>query len=109
MNTSSTLESLQFELEGTHLLPPFHPVLVGIVGSGNLEVMFETHPAAHCLIDVNTSARGFRPVWEAVLRDFQDRHGLAGLRISINDMGATPAVVGLRLQQGLAQLLEDTR
>ena len=43
-------------------------------------------------------------IWEAVLRDFHERHPLAGVRLSINDMGATPAVVGLRLDQAVSSL-----
>jgi malonate decarboxylase delta subunit len=39
-----------------------------------------------------------------VLADFHERHPLGGIRISINDMGATPAVVGLRLGQAVAEL-----
>ena len=36
--------------------------------------------------------------------DFQARHRLAGVAVSINDMGATPAVVSLRLDQAAAAL-----
>jgi malonate decarboxylase delta subunit len=38
------------------------------------------------------------------MQDFQDRHRLAGIAISVNDMGATPAVVSLRLDQAAAAL-----
>jgi malonate decarboxylase delta subunit len=37
------------------------PVLVGVVGSGNLEVMLEPLPGADCEVRVETSARGFGP------------------------------------------------
>lgn len=83
---------------------PFTPVLVGVVGSGNLEVMLEPAPGADCEIAVDTSARGFGDIWQAVIDDFQSRHGLAGVRVSIHDMGATPAVVSLRLDQAVAEL-----
>ncbi len=52
-----------------------------------------------CRIVVNTSAHGFRDIWEAVLKDFARRHSVGGLSLSINDAGATPAVVSLRLDQ----------
>ena len=75
-------------------------MLVGVVGSGNLEVLIEPAPAAAPAASTSApSARGFGAIWEAVLRDFHERHRLAGVRISINDMGATPAVVSLRLDQ----------
>jgi malonate decarboxylase delta subunit len=38
-----------------------------------------------------------------VVADFHRRHGLAGVRVSVNDMGATPAVVSLRLDQAVAE------
>lgn len=109
MNTSVSLETLSFELPGNHPAPAFRPFLVGVVGSGNLELLFEAQPGTgHCRFDLQTSARGFEAIWAAVLQDFQDRHGLSDLRISMHDMGATPAIVSLRLQQGLAQLKEVT-
>ena len=76
--------------------------LVGVVASGNLEVLVESSAGATCRVDVDTSARGFGAIWEAVLRDFHARHGIAGVTLSIHDMGATPAVVSLRLDQAMS-------
>ena len=74
--------------------------LVGVVGSGNLEVLIEYQPLdGGCDIEISTAAHGFGPIWEAVVRDFHQRWQLADARIAINDMGATPAVVSLRLDQ----------
>ena len=101
------LEALEFALPGGQPVQPFSPVLVGVVGSGNLEVMLQAAPGATCEVRVETSARGFAPIWTAVVQDFHARHGLAGLRVRINDMGATPAVVGLRLDQAVASMQEQ--
>ena len=98
------MEKLHFEFPGQHAPGHFTPVLVGVVGSGNLEVMLEPQGGSTCTIDVTTSAGGFGPIWEAVVHDFQTRHRLAGIAVSINDMGATPAVVSLRLDQAAAAL-----
>jgi malonate decarboxylase delta subunit len=99
------MEKLHFEFKGSHKAGNFAPLLVGVVGSGNLEVLIEPQPSTGaCTVDIMTSARGFGSIWEAVLRDFQDRHDLADVTVSINDMGATPAVVSLRLDQAAAQL-----
>jgi malonate decarboxylase delta subunit len=46
--------------------------------------------------------RGFEETWSAVLADFVDRVSPGGLRISINDGGARPDTVQLRLMQGCA-------
>ena len=98
------METLQFAFDGGRVLTPFAPALVGVVASGNLEVLVEPAASADCRVDIDTSARGFGPIWAAVLRDFHDRHGLAGLVVSIHDMGATPAVVSLRLDQAIAAI-----
>lgn len=107
----SGMEKLSFEFIGTRPLAPFAPVLVGVVASGNLEVLLESLPLSlssasdQCVFHIETSARGFGEIWEAVVRDFHQRHALAGARVSINDMGATPAVVSLRLDQAASALL----
>jgi len=103
------VEKLHFDLTGQHTPAPFAPVLVGVVGSGNLEVLLEPTAAAGCTLDITTSAHGFAPIWQAVVEDFQARHGLTGVAVSINDMGATPAVVSLRLDQAAAALSMKAR
>ena len=109
MSTShpTGLETLEFTfpgLPGSRPADAIAPVLVGVVGSGNLEVLLEAAAGSDCSVRIETSARGFGPIWEAVLRDFHQRHPLAGVRVSINDMGATPAVVSLRLDQAAAEV-----
>ena len=100
----SGMETLDFDFAGGNAVGAFAPVLVGVVASGNLEILVEADAAAGCRVAIDTSARGFGSVWEAVLRDFHDRHAVAGLAISIHDMGATPAVVSLRLDQAMSSL-----
>ncbi|MBI3348814.1 MAG: malonate decarboxylase acyl carrier protein [Burkholderiales bacterium] len=102
--TTPGLETLNYAFTGTRPAGAFTPVLVGVVGSGNLEVLLEPAAGDGCAVHVETSARGFGTIWEAVVRDFHQRHQLAGVRLSVNDMGATPAVVSLRLDQAAQEL-----
>ena len=100
------METLNFRFE--HGMRPIVPParLVGVVSSGNLEVLIE--PAAlggACDVEVHTAALGFGGIWQAVMNDFHARWGLADVRIAINDMGATPAVVSLRLDQAVESAL----
>lgn len=119
MSIPHGLEALHFSFTGSQPAGRFAPVLVGVVGSGNLEVMIEpladntsaissdnasASAGGECRLEVSTSARGFAPIWRAVAEDFHARHPLGGVLISINDMGATPAVVNLRLDQAVAQM-----
>lgn len=98
------LETLDYRFTGTRPAGSFMPVLVGVVGSGNLEVLMEPAPGSDCCFHIETSARGFGAIWAAVVRDFHARHPLAGVQVSIHDMGATPAVVSLRLEQAAQEL-----
>jgi len=82
-------------------------VLVGVVASGNLEALFERNLSNdRCQFDIVTSIAGFGDVWAAVIADFVERYSPGGVRISINDGGARPDTVALRLAQG-ARLMES--
>ncbi|GGY41384.1 malonate decarboxylase acyl carrier protein [Pseudoduganella albidiflava] len=103
------METLQFRFEQGSRPLAGTAQLVGVVGSGNLEVLIE--PAAlagACEIEVRTAAVGFGATWQAVMTDFHARWSLADARICINDMGATPAVVSLRLDQAAQSLAGGT-
>ena len=91
-DTAPGLETLEYVFPGQRPAGDFAPVLV------------EPASGSDCSIRIETSARGFGVIWAAVVRDFHARHPLAGLRVSINDMGATPAVVSLRLDQAISEL-----
>jgi malonate decarboxylase delta subunit len=94
------METLNFRFENGRRQLAAQPQLVGVVSSGNLEVLIEPAPlAGACEIEIRTAANGFGATWQAVMSDFHERWQLADTRICINDMGATPAVVSLRLDQ----------
>ncbi|MCW5643325.1 MAG: malonate decarboxylase acyl carrier protein [Rhodoferax sp.] len=98
------IETRDYRLAGQRAIGRFDPVLVGVVGSGNLEVLLEPAPGTECMVHIETSAHGFGTIWDAVVDAFHQRHGLAGVQVSIHDMGATPAVVSLRLDQAVSEL-----
>ena len=101
---SPGLDRLDYTLPGQRPAGHFAPVLVGVVASGNLEVLLEPSAGSDCQVHIETSARGYGAIWEAVVHDFHRRHALAGIRVSVHDMGATPAVVSLRLDQAVSEL-----
>ncbi|WP_375312906.1 malonate decarboxylase acyl carrier protein [Bradyrhizobium sp. A5] len=81
--------------------------IVGVVASGNLEVLVErVLPDAECAVDIKTAAIGFGEVWSAVIGDFVERYSPGGLRFSINDGGARPDTVSLRLAQAVRLISE---
>ncbi len=82
--------------------------IVGIVASGNCEALFErVLPDGEVEVEVATPVTGFEAVWDLVVASFVNDASPGGMRISINDGGATPDVVTLRLLQGAA-MMEST-
>jgi malonate decarboxylase delta subunit len=79
---------------------------VGVVGSGDLEVLLSPAAAdasgsalaAHVV--VRTSVDGYSHIWKSVLDRFFTRYDGAA-HIEINDFGATPGVVALRLAEAV--------
>ncbi|MFF2324292.1 malonate decarboxylase acyl carrier protein [Agrobacterium sp. NPDC058088] len=102
------MEKLRFDLAAPAAAQGKRPMaLVGVVASGNLEILLERGVAPdRCTIEINTAAHGFRELWEAVTSDFVARRPAGGLRIAINDGGARPDTVSLRLAQGV-RLIEE--
>ena len=100
------METLTYRFENGSRVLPKQAEVVGVVSSGNLEVLIETAPlGGACSIEIKTAAVGFGATWQAVMQDFHERWKLADTRIAINDMGATPAVVSLRLDQAVETML----
>jgi malonate decarboxylase delta subunit len=76
---------------------------VGVVGSGDLEVLLEAAAGNSSQVLIRTSVDGFQDTWKAVLDRFFAKFDGA-VRIQINDAGATPGSVQLRLEQAVEVL-----
>jgi len=83
--------------------PALRRTLAGVVGSGDLEVLLEPNSAGTTTVAVNTSVNGKGQVWAAVLDRMFAGADLPAARIEINDCGATPGVVRMRIEQALEE------
>ena len=90
------METLNFEYEAKG--PLTHRAHVGVVGSGDLEVLIEPSDKPTAQVRVRTSVDGYAQVWKSVLDRFFSRFEHAA-KVEINDFGATPGTVTLRLEQ----------
>src|SRR5258708_18542543 len=82
--------------------------IIGVVASGNLEVLVErVLPETDWELEIKTAVEGFGAVWEQVVADFVELHSPGGLKLSINDGGARPDTVSLRLGQAV-RLVEES-
>lgn len=82
-------------------LKPGPVTKVGVAGSGNLEVLIKVNTAKKTHITVNTSVTGFKSTWDEVIKRYVEEYPYNGLHIILNDAGATPPVVSLRLRQAI--------
>jgi malonate decarboxylase delta subunit len=87
--------------------PASQRVLVGVVGSGDLEVLVEPGAPGMTNIRVTTSVDGYGKVWQAQLDRIFKGETLPAVDIDINDFGATPGVVGMRIAQAFEALNES--
>ncbi|MHA3791755.1 malonate decarboxylase acyl carrier protein [Rhizorhabdus wittichii] len=97
------MQRLHYDLAAPRAASGTRPMaLVGVVASGNLEVLAERKgPADRCTVEIFTPVRGFDALWSAVIADFVERRDAGGLHLSINDGGARPDTVTLRLAQAV--------
>ncbi|MGV9712068.1 malonate decarboxylase acyl carrier protein [Gordonia sp. NPDC003424] len=75
------------------------PVHVGVVASGDLEILMTPRLGGEdARVELRTSVDGFDDLWRRVLERTLREHAFAA-RYEINDFGATPGMVTLRLAQ----------
>ena len=100
------MEHYKFKFETDNFGKKHKPYsVVGVVASGNLEVLVESNNTENeTVFDIKTSAEGYQGTWKAVVNDIVSEHKTGGLNFFINDGGAVPAVVSLRLKQALEEI-----
>jgi len=78
--------------------------VTGVVASGDLEVLLEPGQDGTTTVAVQTSVDGYGGNWTALLERVLGPGTLPAARIEINDNGATPGVVRMRIEQAFEEL-----
>lgn len=74
--------------------------LSGVVGSGDMEALFEPKHSPEVLtVVIKTSVDGSRLRWQHLFERLASLRNLPVGRLEINDFGATPGVARLRIEQ----------
>lgn len=73
--------------------------LAGVVGSGDMEVLFTAEPGHTLTIDITTSVDNSRGRWEALFSRLETVSSLPAGKLTIHDFGATPGVARIRIEQ----------
>ncbi|MOA03402.1 Malonate decarboxylase acyl carrier protein [compost metagenome] len=97
----SMMQQLTYYYEATK--PISQRVHIGVVGSGDLEIIFEPTTGKSAMVKIRTQIEGFEENWKYILDRFFKRNDIIA-NIEINDFGATPGVASLRLAQAIEVL-----
>lgn len=73
--------------------------LAGVVGSGDMEVLFSAEPGQTLNIDITTSVDNSQGRWEALFSRLSMVSELPAGKLVIHDFGATPGVARIRIEQ----------
>ncbi|MDR3430521.1 MAG: malonate decarboxylase acyl carrier protein [Rouxiella aceris] len=71
----------------------------GVVGSGDLEALYEPKAGTMLTIRVATSVDGSHGLWQRFFDHLAGVRQLPAGQLDINDFGATPGVARLRIEQ----------
>lgn len=73
--------------------------LAGVVGSGDLEVLYQPTSDQSLQVTITTSVDGGRQRWQHLFDRVGAARALPAGQMDINDFGATPGVARLRIEQ----------
>ncbi|MEF3090914.1 malonate decarboxylase acyl carrier protein [Raoultella scottii] len=73
--------------------------LAGVVGSGDMEVLYTAGQNATLEVDITTSVDNSQARWAALFERLNLINGLPAGRLVIHDFGATPGVARIRIEQ----------
>lgn len=94
------MEKLTFKCKSAPTDGKHFGITSGVVNSGNLEILIEQNSVADEVdFTITTTVKGFAETWQAVVNEFAENYALGGCHLLLNDCGATPAIVALRLRQ----------
>ena len=73
--------------------------LAGVVGSGDMEVLFTADQEKTLTIDITTSVDNSRARWEVLFNRLSLVSELPSGKMVVHDFGATPGVARIRIEQ----------
>ena len=79
----------------------------GVVGSGDMEALFEPGKGNKLSVSIKTSVDGSTPRWQRLFDRISATGSLPSGKLVIHDFGATPGVARLRIEQVFEEASHD--
>lgn len=89
----------RFEFTYPAQSPLAYHAQAGVVGSGDLEALYEPKSDTQLRVTVTTSVDGSQTLWQRFFDRLSQLRELPAGQLDINDFGATPGVARLRIEQ----------
>ncbi|MDO5650792.1 MAG: malonate decarboxylase subunit delta [Moraxella sp.] len=99
------MEHYHFSFAGTKQV--HKKILVGCVGSGDLEVLMQPNSEQQINIHVLTAATGSKKRWEHLFDRMFVNGVLPAVTVQIHDFAATPGVIRLRMEQAFEEICDE--
>ena len=97
----------RIELQYTGSKTARNRALSGVVGSGDMEVLFEPDTNGKLAISIKTSVDGSTPRWQRLFDRISITGSLPSGKLVIHDCGATPGVARVRIEQVFEEASHD--
>lgn len=91
------MEQIELEYPGSQAAGK--KALAGVVGSGDMEALFEPCAGGRLAVSIKTSVDGSKLRWQRLFERIALSRTLPQGRLFIHDFGATPGVARLRIEQ----------
>ena len=95
------MEKVTLTLQAPKTLDKSVQLQHGVVSSGDLEVVFESSDGDTLTVIIKSSVDNSAERWKALFSRIQQFNSVPAGRMLINDFGASPGVVRLRVEQVL--------
>ena len=91
------MERFELSYPAQHALPG--RAQAGVVGSGDLEALYEPKAGNLLTVNIMTSVDGSQTLWQRFFDRLGSLRSLPAGQLDIHDFGATPGVARLRIEQ----------
>ena len=99
------MENIELQYPGSRTAK--NRALSGVVGSGDMEALFEPGTGNTLAVSIKTSVDGSTPRWQRLFDRISATACLPSGKLVVHDFGATPGVARLRIEQVFEEASHD--
>ncbi len=97
------MEKINLEFKPSANTKP-QKAFVGVVASGDLEILIEPINEDKITVVIETSIDGQKDLWKNIIERALEMNSFPSCHICIHDFGASPGVIQLRFEQIFAKI-----